>query len=60
MARALCYAGAAVALILLLVFGMDLGLGFPFKTVSKTMDIGVIICSAILGYLSWDTWREQT
>ena len=45
--------------VLLLVFGLDLAVGFPFKSASMTMDISFIVCSLVLGYLSWTTVREQ-
>jgi hypothetical protein len=43
----------------LIVFGLDLAMGTPFNGASKMMDIGFVICSGILGYLSWTTLREQ-
>ncbi|MEN6458633.1 MAG: hypothetical protein ABFC63_06850 [Thermoguttaceae bacterium] len=59
MPKALCLVGTVVAALLLLVFGLDLGLGFPFHRVSLAMDIGALICAAALGYMSWSTLREQ-
>lgn len=59
MPKALCLVGTAVAVILLLVFGFDLALGFPFHRASLTMDIGVLLCSVALGYVSWTTLKEQ-
>ena len=59
MPKALCILGTVVAVLLLLVFGVDLALGFPFGGVSWLMDVGFIVCSAVLGYLSWMTFREQ-
>lgn len=60
MPKALCIVGMAVAALLVLLFGLDLGLGIPFGGTSMTMSIGFIVCAAILGYLSWSTFREQT
>ena len=40
MPKALCLVGTVVAALLLLVFGLDLALKFPFHRVSPTMDIG--------------------
>jgi len=57
MPKAFCIAGAVVAILLLLVFGIDLAAGFPFDRQSKTIDIGMILCSGILGYISWSTYR---
>ena len=65
MPRALCFVGMAVSVLLLLLFGLDLATsmmldtGFPFAGASKLMDIGFIVCSLVLGYLSWMTLREQ-
>ena len=59
MPKALCMVGAVVAALLLLVFGFDLILGFPFRQASLTMDIGIVLCSLALGYLSWTTLKEQ-
>ena len=55
----MCLVGAVVASLLLLIFGLDLALGFPFHRVSMVMDIGLVICSLALGGLSWLTLREQ-
>ena len=59
MPKALCISGMVVAALLLLVFGFDLALGFPFHRGSTTMDIGLLICSLALGYNSWTTLKEQ-
>ena len=59
MPKALCLAGNVVAVLLLLVFGFDLALKFPFGRVSRTMDVGLVICSLALGYLSWTTLKQQ-
>ncbi|MGA7702011.1 MAG: hypothetical protein WCB27_20650 [Thermoguttaceae bacterium] len=58
MPKALYLVGTIVAGLLLLVFGFDLAVGFPFHRVSLTMDIGCLLCSVILGYISWTTLRE--
>jgi hypothetical protein len=38
----------------------DLVIGVPFSGSSHTklMDILFIVCAAIVGYLSWDAWRD--
>ena len=59
MPKALCYFGMVVAGLLLLVFGLDLATGFPFGGVSFWMNVGFVACSAVLGYISWSTLREQ-
>ncbi len=59
MPKALCISGIAIAGLLLLIFILDLAIGFPFGGSSPKMDVGFIFCSAILGYLGWMTLREQ-
>ncbi len=59
MPKALAIIGLAVSVLLFVVFGLDWLAGFPFDGVSKTMDIGFVVCSAVLGYMSWTTLREQ-
>jgi len=59
MPKALCFFGTAVSVLLIVVFGVDLVLGFPFSGASMMMDISLVVCGAILGYLSWATLREQ-
>ena len=56
MPKALTISGFVVAALLLLVFGLDLALGI--LNGSKMMDAGFVVCAAILGYLSWNTWRS--
>ncbi len=60
MPKILCLAGAVVAGLVLLIFGLDLSVGFPFNGASAVMDIGLILCALILGYLSWVTLRQCT
>jgi len=59
MPKALCISGMVVAGLLLLFFGLDLAAGVPFGGASTMMDLGFVVCAAILGYLSWATYREQ-
>ena len=58
MAKALTFAGMGAAGICLLGFGLDLVLGVPFGGANMLIDIGFVVCSGILGYLSWDAYRE--
>jgi hypothetical protein len=61
MSKALTIIGMLVAALLLLVFAVDLAIKMPFggSDASTTMDVGMIICGALLFYLSWSTFREQ-
>jgi hypothetical protein len=61
MPKALCITGIVVAILLFVVFTLDLAVGIPFNRASLwIMDIAAIICSGILAYLSWTTFRQQT
>jgi hypothetical protein len=60
MLKALCVAGAVVAILLIIVFGLDLVAGFPFGRTSEVLDIGFLLCALALGYMSWATFLEQT
>ena len=60
MARAMSIAGLVVAGLLLIVFGFDLALEIPFGRANWVMDVGFVVCAAILGYMSWDALAEST
>ena len=49
--------GFAVAITLVLLFGIDLITGWPFHQASKAYDIANIVCGMVLAYLSWDTCK---
>jgi hypothetical protein len=60
MPKVLCIFGMVVAALMLLIFGLDIAIGFPFRGAKPwMMDLPLIVCSAGLGYLSWVTLREQ-
>jgi|WetSurMetagenome_2_1015567.scaffolds.fasta_scaffold1587538_2 hypothetical protein len=59
MPKALCILGIIVAGLMLLAFGMDAAIKFPFQRINLTMDIGCLISSLMLGYISWTTLKEQ-
>lgn len=58
MPKALTIAGLVVACLLFLLFGIDLASGFPFGKMNMPMDIGFVVCSLILAYLSWSAFRD--
>ncbi len=60
MPKALTISGMVVAVLLLFLFGLDLALQIPFSRASKAMDIVFLLCAAVLGYMSWTTYREQS
>jgi hypothetical protein len=58
MPKAFCIVGLVVAVLLILLFGLDLGAQIPFGRSSMPMDVGVLVCAGMLGYMSWRTYRE--
>lgn len=60
MPKAMCIIGSIVALLLVLLFGLDVFIGIPFKTHSTLMDVIMIIAGVVMVYLSWATLREQS
>lgn len=58
MPKALTIAGMAVAALLLLVFALDAILGIPFGSASLMMNVGFMIAAAILGYASWNAFKD--
>lgn len=58
MPKALTILGLVVACLLFLLFGLDLALSIPFGKMNMGMDIGFVVCSLILAYLSWCAFRD--
>ena len=51
----------AVAAIVLVVFALDLIVGWPFdksRPGGMMMDLGFIVASLMLAYMSWSAFRE--
>jgi membrane associated rhomboid family serine protease len=59
MGKAMTIAGMIVAAFVFFLFLLDIFVGFPFGTGMNAMHIGALIASAILGYVSFSTFREQ-
>lgn len=59
MPKVLTISGFVVAVLVLLIFGLDLALGIPFGKTSLVMDIAFVLCAIGLGYMSWSTFRQQ-
>lgn len=59
MAKALTIFGMVVAGLLGLAFLLDLIVGIPFDGAKPAMDIGGLVAAVILGYISFETFREQ-
>ncbi len=63
MPRLLCLGGLVVAGLILLLFLLDFimslaGMGALFRFPSLLMDLTFMLCSAVLGYLSWMSLKE--
>ena len=58
MPKVLCMTGMVVAILVLVLFVLDLALKFPFQRFSMFMDVMFILSAAGIGYLSWSTYRE--
>jgi hypothetical protein len=60
MQKALCIFGMVVAVLVVLFFGLDLLIEWPFQGSLKwVMDLPMMLCALVLGYLGWSTLREQ-
>lgn len=58
MARGLTIAAMAIAILMLVLFGLDLAIGMPFGKQSLVIDICFLVCGLFLGLLGITTWRE--
>ncbi len=53
-----CWASMGAAGLLLLLFLLDLFLSFPFRGISPTVDVLVILCCAVVLWLAYDASRD--
>ncbi len=60
MPKVLTIVGMAVAALLVLLFGADLAVQLPFGRPSMLVDVLFLLCAAMLGYMSWSTYRGLT
>lgn len=58
MAKALTMMSIAIAILLLVLFGLDLAVGFPFRKAAWVLDLIFVIASLGLGYISWNAFRD--
>ena len=58
MPKALCYVGMAVAVVVLILFGLDLVIGWPFYGYNIMVDAAFVLSAGLLGFLAWSTLRE--
>jgi hypothetical protein len=59
MAKAMSISGMVVAGLIALIFTADLAVGIPFGRVATVTDIGFLVSGLILGYLSWNAFRDS-
>lgn len=60
MAKGFAIFGFVVAIVLLLVFGLDLAVKIPFDRINMIADILFVLASIALGAISWMTFREAS
>jgi len=58
MEKWLCRGSMGVAGLLLLLFLLDLALGFPFSRVNLFVDIFGLIASGLVFYLAYDAFKD--
>jgi hypothetical protein len=58
MGKGMTIGGMVIAVLILILFALDLILGLPFKQASVAMDIAFIICALGLTFLSWSTLKD--
>jgi hypothetical protein len=66
MPKALCISALAISILVMILFLADLLLGLanarsiaPLRGEDLLMDLVFIVCAAVLGFLSWVTFRKQ-
>jgi hypothetical protein len=59
MPKALCLTGMVIAIVVFLLFLLDLILKIPFQRANLVMDVVFVLCAGTLGFISWTTFREQ-
>lgn len=53
MSKLLGFGGMVIAGLIAILFVADLAVGFPFERASLAVDVGFIVASLIVAYLSW-------
>jgi hypothetical protein len=62
MPKALCMSGMVVAILVAILFLFDLAAPAdyaPFRKAYWIMDVLMLVCAGLLGFISWMTFREQ-
>ena len=58
MEKWLCLGAMIAAGIILLLYGLDLAVKWPFDRAGKTQDIVFVIAAALVLWQGYETWRE--
>lgn len=58
MGKGMTIGGMVIAVLIFILFALDLAVGIPFEQASKAMDIAFIICALGLALLSWSTLKD--
>lgn len=58
MEKWMCWGSLGVSGVLLLLFLLDIILGFPFGGLSVVVDIFALLACALVAYLSWDALMD--
>ncbi len=59
MPKALCLTGMVIAIVVFLLFLLDLIVKVPFQRANLVMDVVFVLCAGTLGFISWTTFKEQ-
>lgn len=59
MPKALCLTGMVIAIVVFLLFLLDLIIKVPFQRANLVMDVVFVLCAGTLAFISWTTFREQ-
>jgi hypothetical protein len=58
MGKGMTIGGMVIAVLIFILFALDLAVGIPFRKASPAMDIAFIICAMGLAFLSWSTLKD--
>ena len=59
MLKAMPFVGMVVSGLVAIMFLADLAAGFPFRRISILTDIGFIVSSGVLAYMSWSIMEKS-
>jgi hypothetical protein len=58
MEKWMCWGALGAAGVVLVLFILDLVMGFPFGKLSPVVDVFAIIACGLVGYVSWDALQD--